>query len=263
MYALPLAGRRRPITSTWRGGTSSTPRFATSWRRPLKRGRGRAMGARRRGDRGRHRLQHRQRRRLQDRHARQQQPDGRSPDRRGPGGLLRKTLAENVLPAWVKRCGARCGDIYNEVVAPITGVRYASSPVTADPIRVSRILDRLAALLARARPPDESRGRVAVRALRGLRHLRRYRAQLARRLDQVDHRADRLHARLRHRLGPGRTRSSSAAHVRIDIFINRLPLAAAPVSALLALALLALAAAFSPMAPVMLASNRAISAPPT
>ncbi len=38
--------------------------------------------------------------------------------------LLRKLLAENVLPAWVKRCGGRCGDVYNDVVAPISGVRY-------------------------------------------------------------------------------------------------------------------------------------------
>ena len=39
--------------------------------------------------------------------------------------LLKKILAENVLPAWVKRCGARCGEVYNETVAPISGVRYA------------------------------------------------------------------------------------------------------------------------------------------
>ena len=38
--------------------------------------------------------------------------------------MLKKILAEAVLPNWVKRCGAKCGDIYNEVVAPITGVRY-------------------------------------------------------------------------------------------------------------------------------------------
>jgi TRAP-type C4-dicarboxylate transport system substrate-binding protein len=37
---------------------------------------------------------------------------------------LKKILAETVLPAWVKRCGARCGEIYNETVAPISGVRY-------------------------------------------------------------------------------------------------------------------------------------------
>lgn len=37
---------------------------------------------------------------------------------------LKRILAETVLPAWVKRCGARCGDIYNDVVAPISGVRY-------------------------------------------------------------------------------------------------------------------------------------------
>lgn len=38
--------------------------------------------------------------------------------------LLKKILAETVLPSWVKRCGGRCGDIYNETVAPISGVRY-------------------------------------------------------------------------------------------------------------------------------------------
>jgi hypothetical protein len=31
-----------------------------------------------------------------------------------------------VLPNWVKRCGPKCGDIYNEVIAPISGVRYAA-----------------------------------------------------------------------------------------------------------------------------------------
>ena len=35
-----------------------------------------------------------------------------------------KVLSQTVLPSWVKRCGARCGEIYNEVVAPITKVRY-------------------------------------------------------------------------------------------------------------------------------------------
>jgi len=39
---------------------------------------------------------------------------------------LKKILAESVLPSWVKRCGARCGDIYNDVVAPISGVRYTA-----------------------------------------------------------------------------------------------------------------------------------------
>jgi TRAP-type transport system periplasmic protein len=37
---------------------------------------------------------------------------------------LRKILETAVLPGWVKRCGARCADIYNEVVAPLTGVSY-------------------------------------------------------------------------------------------------------------------------------------------
>ncbi len=40
--------------------------------------------------------------------------------------LLKKILAESVLPAWVKRCGARCGEIFNDRVAPIAGVRYTA-----------------------------------------------------------------------------------------------------------------------------------------
>jgi len=38
--------------------------------------------------------------------------------------LLKKLLAQDILPAFVKRCGVGCGEIYNQVVAPITGVRY-------------------------------------------------------------------------------------------------------------------------------------------
>jgi len=37
--------------------------------------------------------------------------------------LLKRLLTEAVLPAWVKRCGARCGDVFNQVVAPLTGVK--------------------------------------------------------------------------------------------------------------------------------------------
>jgi hypothetical protein len=40
---------------------------------------------------------------------------------------LRNSLTTVILPAWVKRCGARCGEIYNRVVAPITGVKYQPS----------------------------------------------------------------------------------------------------------------------------------------
>jgi hypothetical protein len=29
-----------------------------------------------------------------------------------------------VLPNWVQRCGTRCGEIYNQIVAPIGGVEY-------------------------------------------------------------------------------------------------------------------------------------------
>ncbi|MBI3517069.1 MAG: TRAP transporter substrate-binding protein [Proteobacteria bacterium] len=39
---------------------------------------------------------------------------------------LKKILSDNVLPGWVKRCGERCGEVYNQVVAPITGVKYAA-----------------------------------------------------------------------------------------------------------------------------------------
>jgi hypothetical protein len=37
---------------------------------------------------------------------------------------LKSSLTSVVLPAWVKRCGDRCGEIYNRIVAPITGVKY-------------------------------------------------------------------------------------------------------------------------------------------
>jgi TRAP-type C4-dicarboxylate transport system substrate-binding protein len=37
---------------------------------------------------------------------------------------LRNSLTSVVLPAWVKRCGERCGETYNRLVAPITGIRY-------------------------------------------------------------------------------------------------------------------------------------------
>jgi TRAP-type C4-dicarboxylate transport system substrate-binding protein len=36
----------------------------------------------------------------------------------------RQVLVDTVLPSWVKRCGARCGDAFNEHVAPLTGVKY-------------------------------------------------------------------------------------------------------------------------------------------
>ncbi|MCZ0736389.1 TRAP transporter substrate-binding protein [Phreatobacter sp. AB_2022a] len=38
--------------------------------------------------------------------------------------LLRQSLSTVVLPAFVKRCGERCGEVYNRIVAPISGVRY-------------------------------------------------------------------------------------------------------------------------------------------
>ena len=39
---------------------------------------------------------------------------------------VKKDLTETVLPAWVKRCGDRCGTVYNEVIAPITGIKYVA-----------------------------------------------------------------------------------------------------------------------------------------
>jgi TRAP-type C4-dicarboxylate transport system substrate-binding protein len=40
---------------------------------------------------------------------------------------VRTLLASTVLPAWVRRCGARCGELYNQIVAPISGVRFAAN----------------------------------------------------------------------------------------------------------------------------------------
>lgn len=39
---------------------------------------------------------------------------------------LRRILGEAVIPGWVRRCGERCGSIYNRLVAPITNVPYGS-----------------------------------------------------------------------------------------------------------------------------------------
>ena len=40
---------------------------------------------------------------------------------------VREALANIVLPNWVKRCGPKCGETYNEVIAPLTGVKYRGS----------------------------------------------------------------------------------------------------------------------------------------
>jgi TRAP-type C4-dicarboxylate transport system substrate-binding protein len=37
---------------------------------------------------------------------------------------LAKLLTSEVIPAWVKRCGASCGDAFNQYIAPIAGVKY-------------------------------------------------------------------------------------------------------------------------------------------
>jgi TRAP-type C4-dicarboxylate transport system substrate-binding protein len=39
----------------------------------------------------------------------------------------RQVLVDVVLPNWVKRCGARCGDAFNEHIAPLTGVKYRAN----------------------------------------------------------------------------------------------------------------------------------------
>jgi TRAP-type C4-dicarboxylate transport system substrate-binding protein len=39
---------------------------------------------------------------------------------------LSEALSSTVLPNWVKRCGAKCGEVYNEVIAPISGVKYVA-----------------------------------------------------------------------------------------------------------------------------------------
>ncbi len=39
---------------------------------------------------------------------------------------LREALTKVVLPAFVKRCGARCGEIYNRIVSPISGITYVA-----------------------------------------------------------------------------------------------------------------------------------------
>ena len=40
---------------------------------------------------------------------------------------LKKIVETAIIPGWVKRCGARCGEIYNQVVAPITGVKFTAN----------------------------------------------------------------------------------------------------------------------------------------
>lgn len=38
--------------------------------------------------------------------------------------MVRQIFQQTVLPGFVRRCGARCGEIYNEYIAPISGVRF-------------------------------------------------------------------------------------------------------------------------------------------
>lgn len=37
---------------------------------------------------------------------------------------VRAVFAESVLPHWVKRCGQACGEVYNRLVAPISGALF-------------------------------------------------------------------------------------------------------------------------------------------
>jgi TRAP-type C4-dicarboxylate transport system substrate-binding protein len=37
---------------------------------------------------------------------------------------LRDILEKTVLPGFVRRCGARCGELFNSTIAPLAGVRY-------------------------------------------------------------------------------------------------------------------------------------------
>lgn len=39
-------------------------------------------------------------------------------------GAVKAALADRILPEWVARCGSSCGEIFNRVVAPISGVSY-------------------------------------------------------------------------------------------------------------------------------------------
>ncbi|MDO9707256.1 TRAP transporter substrate-binding protein [Paracraurococcus lichenis] len=38
--------------------------------------------------------------------------------------MMREILDRTVLPGFVKRCGARCGETFNQVIAPLAGVRF-------------------------------------------------------------------------------------------------------------------------------------------
>jgi hypothetical protein len=36
---------------------------------------------------------------------------------------LKRILRETVPPGFVQRCGARCGELFNQHIAPLAGVR--------------------------------------------------------------------------------------------------------------------------------------------
>lgn len=37
---------------------------------------------------------------------------------------LKQHVAADVVPGWIKRCGERCATAYNDVIAPISGIKY-------------------------------------------------------------------------------------------------------------------------------------------
>lgn len=38
--------------------------------------------------------------------------------------LVQQILQSKVVPGWVSRCGARCGEVFNQTIAPIAGVSF-------------------------------------------------------------------------------------------------------------------------------------------
>jgi TRAP-type C4-dicarboxylate transport system substrate-binding protein len=40
---------------------------------------------------------------------------------------IQRVAADVVLPGWIKRCGGRCEGVYNDVIAPITGIKYSAA----------------------------------------------------------------------------------------------------------------------------------------
>lgn len=53
-----------------------------------------------------------------------QRPMTEVPSTPAEAAKLRDIFETVVLPGWVRRCGSRCGEVYNQVIAPISGVRF-------------------------------------------------------------------------------------------------------------------------------------------